>query len=79
MPGIDTVTRRILFVETNITVIMPVIDIREVALVLHRQSFKEDHNGYMNVYACENQLDCVRYFRGEGYGHSQGLVTRHVH
>jgi hypothetical protein len=60
MPGIDTVPRRILFVQTNITVIMPVIDIREVALVLHRQSFKEEHNGYMNVYACENQLDCVR-------------------
>jgi hypothetical protein len=60
MPGIDTVPRRILFVQTNITVLMPVIDIRAVALVLHRQSLKEEHNGYMNVYACENQLDCVR-------------------
>jgi hypothetical protein len=39
---------------------MPVIDIRAVALVLHRKYFKEEHNGYMNVYACENQVDCVR-------------------
>jgi hypothetical protein len=39
---------------------MPVIDIREVDLVLHRQFFKEEHNGYMNMYACENQVDCVR-------------------
>jgi hypothetical protein len=60
MPGIDTVPRRILFVQKNITVVMPVINSRAVALVLHRKSFKEEHNGYMNVYACEHQLDCVR-------------------
>jgi hypothetical protein len=60
MPGIDTVPRRILFVQTNTTVVVPVIYIMAVALVMHRQSFKKDHNGYMNVCACENQVDCVR-------------------
>jgi hypothetical protein len=60
MPGIKTVPRRILCVQKNITVVMPVIEIRAVALFLHIKSFKEEHNGYMNVYACENQVECVR-------------------
>jgi hypothetical protein len=60
MPGIDTVPRIILFVQTNTTVVMPVIDIMAVALVLHSQSLKEEHNGYVNVYAFENQVECVR-------------------
>jgi hypothetical protein len=60
MPGIDTVPRIILCVQTNTTVVMSVIDIREVALILHIQSFKEEKNIYINVYACENQVDCIR-------------------
>jgi hypothetical protein len=58
--GNDTVPRRMLFVQTHITAVMPVIDIRAVALVLHRQSFKEEHNCFTNVYDCEKQEDCVR-------------------
>jgi hypothetical protein len=39
-------------------VVLLVRDIREVALFLHRQHFTEDHNGFLNVFAFQNQVDC---------------------
>jgi hypothetical protein len=57
-PGVVTVPDRILFVQTNVTVILLVRDIKEVALVLYRQHFTEDHNGFLNVVAVQNQVDC---------------------
>jgi hypothetical protein len=57
-PGVVTVPDRILFVQTNVTVVLLVRDIKEVALVLHRQHFTEDHNGFLNVFAVQNQVDC---------------------
>jgi hypothetical protein len=57
-PGVVTVLDRILFVQTNVTVVLLVRVIKEVALVLHRQHFIEDHNGFLNVFAIQNQVDC---------------------
>jgi hypothetical protein len=56
-PGVVTVLDRILFVQTNVTVVLLVRDIKEVALFLHRQYFTEDHNGFLNVFAIQNQVD----------------------
>jgi hypothetical protein len=57
-PGVVTVPDRILFVQTNVTVVLLVRDIKEVALVLHCQYFREDHNGFLNLFAVHNQVDC---------------------
>jgi hypothetical protein len=53
-----TVPERVLFAQTNVTVHLRLSDLRAVDLVIHRMIFTEDHNGCMNVYAVENQLDC---------------------
>jgi hypothetical protein len=58
LPGVVIVPDRILFVQMNLTVVLLVRDIQEVALVLHRQHFTEDHNGFLNVFAVQNQVDC---------------------
>jgi hypothetical protein len=57
-PGGVTVPDRILFVQTNVTVVLLVRNIKEVALVLHRQHLTEDNNGFLNVFAVHNQVDC---------------------
>jgi hypothetical protein len=57
-PGVVTVSDHILFVQTNVTVVLLVRDIKEVYLVLHLQHFTEDHNGFLNVFAVQNELDC---------------------
>jgi hypothetical protein len=57
-PGVVTVTDRILGVQTNVTVVLLVQDIKEVALVLHLQHFTEDHNGFLNMLAVQNQVEC---------------------
>jgi hypothetical protein len=57
-PGVVTVPDRILFVQTNVTVVLLVRDIKEVALVLHRQHFIEDNNGFLHVFAIQNQVNC---------------------
>jgi hypothetical protein len=50
-PGVVTVPGRILCVKTNVTLVLLVRYIKEVALVLHLQHFIEDNNGFLNVFA----------------------------
>jgi hypothetical protein len=57
-PGVVYVPDRIIFVQTNVTVVLLVQDIKEVALVLRHHHFTEDHNGFINVFAVQNQVDC---------------------
>jgi hypothetical protein len=58
-PGVPTFPGRILFAQTNVTVDLHVTQIRAVDLLLHRQHFTEDHNGFFNIFAVENQVDCL--------------------
>jgi hypothetical protein len=56
--GVVTVPDLIVFRRTNVTVVLLVRDIRELALILHHQHFTEEHNGFLNVFAVQNQVNC---------------------
>jgi hypothetical protein len=60
LPGVWTVPSRILLALTNITVDITVLQVKVVALVIHQYKFKEQHNGFLNVFTVENQVDCSR-------------------
>jgi hypothetical protein len=53
-----TVPDLILFVQMNVTVVLLVQYIRELCLTLPRHHFPEEHNGLLNVFAVQNQVDC---------------------
>jgi hypothetical protein len=41
-------------------VYITVIQVKALAFVIHHHKFKEQHNGFLNVYTLENQVDCSR-------------------
>jgi hypothetical protein len=53
VPGVSTVPSRILLAQTNMKVYITVMQVKAVALVIHHHKFKEQHNGFLNVYTVD--------------------------
>jgi hypothetical protein len=46
--------------QSNMTVHVTVKQVKDIALVTNHDKFKKHHNGFLNVYTVENQVDCSR-------------------